>query len=322
MKKNVENFYDILGVSRTVDASELKKAYHKKLLETHPDKNEGKDTNTEFCNVTKAYQILSNTEERAAHDEALNNNHAQNEGAAEKPNKAKTEDNHYSTSTDSTINRRNYASWFKSSSLVSTDSHFNLLYKFVLIGSIDSQKTRIMRAILHGEILRNSTIGLDFGQVIIKHQKFGPVKLHLWDTNGQEGFKTLTRVYVRDTAAYIIVIDIHSEDSWKESCDQVRIMSRAGQIEGKQLSLILIKNSVNKDLNTYCCSDEDISSFRQRYNIKSTVKVNLDEEDAFKPLRNFLAIMISQIREKENKEIKTLLNSQSTENSNVDRSFN
>ena len=64
-----DDYYSLLGVDRQVDASALKKAYRKKAVKYHPDKNPG-DSSAEamFKKVTEAYEVLSNEEKRAAYD--------------------------------------------------------------------------------------------------------------------------------------------------------------------------------------------------------------------------------------------------------------
>ncbi|AXT63275.1 molecular chaperone DnaJ [Aquimarina sp. AD10] len=65
-----EDFYDILGLSKSATASEIKKAYRKKAIEYHPDKNPG-DTSAEekFKKAAEAYEILSDPDKKARYDQ-------------------------------------------------------------------------------------------------------------------------------------------------------------------------------------------------------------------------------------------------------------
>jgi molecular chaperone DnaJ len=64
-----KDFYEILGVSRTATADELKKAYRKLAMQHHPDKNPGdKKAEEKFKELSHAYDILSDEQKRAAYD--------------------------------------------------------------------------------------------------------------------------------------------------------------------------------------------------------------------------------------------------------------
>lgn len=65
-----EDFYDILGVSKGATAAEIKKAYRKKAVEYHPDKNPG-DTAAEemFKKAAEAYEVLGDADKRAKYDQ-------------------------------------------------------------------------------------------------------------------------------------------------------------------------------------------------------------------------------------------------------------
>ena len=65
-----KDFYQILGVSKSVDDAELKKAYRKLARKYHPDSNPG-DAAAEarFKEISEAYSVLSDKEERAEYDQ-------------------------------------------------------------------------------------------------------------------------------------------------------------------------------------------------------------------------------------------------------------
>ena len=64
------DFYEILGVSKTASAEEIKKAYRKKAIEFHPDKNPGDKVSEEkFKEAAEAYEVLSDDQKRQRYDQ-------------------------------------------------------------------------------------------------------------------------------------------------------------------------------------------------------------------------------------------------------------
>ncbi|MBD3637842.1 MAG: molecular chaperone DnaJ [Crocinitomicaceae bacterium] len=64
------DYYDILGVSKSADEKEIKKAYRKIALKYHPDKNpDDKEAEEKFKEAAEAYEVLSDADKRARYDQ-------------------------------------------------------------------------------------------------------------------------------------------------------------------------------------------------------------------------------------------------------------
>ena len=65
-----QDYYDILGVSKGATNSEIKKAYRKKAIEFHPDKNPGDSSSEEkFKDAAEAYEVLGDPDKKAKYDQ-------------------------------------------------------------------------------------------------------------------------------------------------------------------------------------------------------------------------------------------------------------
>ncbi|MDG1728373.1 MAG: molecular chaperone DnaJ [Algibacter sp.] len=64
------DYYEILGINKSASTAEIKKAYRKKAIEFHPDKNpDDKDAEAKFKEAAEAYEILSDDNKKARYDQ-------------------------------------------------------------------------------------------------------------------------------------------------------------------------------------------------------------------------------------------------------------
>ena len=65
-----EDYYDILGISKTASDAEIKKAYRKKAIQYHPDKNPGdSEAELNFKKAAEAYEVLGNPDKKSRYDQ-------------------------------------------------------------------------------------------------------------------------------------------------------------------------------------------------------------------------------------------------------------
>ena len=68
MATGQRDYYEVLGVPRSADAQEMKKAYRKLAMEYHPDRNPSEDAAAKFKEINQAYEVLSDDQKRQMYD--------------------------------------------------------------------------------------------------------------------------------------------------------------------------------------------------------------------------------------------------------------
>lgn len=91
----------------------------------------------------------------------------------------------------------------------------NINIKLILIGDSGVGKTTLLKRKVDNIFVNDfvSTIGVDFVSMYYD-KKYHKLKAYIWDTAGQEKFKSITEVYYRDLTAALIFYDITNKESY------------------------------------------------------------------------------------------------------------
>src|SRR5438093_9074113 len=68
MAATKRDYYEVLGIVKSASEDEIKKAFRAKARQLHPDVNKAPDAETQFKEVSEAYEILIDVDKRAAYD--------------------------------------------------------------------------------------------------------------------------------------------------------------------------------------------------------------------------------------------------------------
>ena len=103
--------------------------------------------------------------------------------------------------------------------------NFDYLLKYIIIGDAAVGKSNLLLRYVHGQFKPEYqlTIGVEFGakNIEISSKLF---RIQIWDTAGQENFRSITRAYYKNSVCALVVYDISSRDSfnnvmsWIEDC--------------------------------------------------------------------------------------------------------
>ena len=123
-------------------------------------------------------------------------------------------------------------------------NNYDYLFKFILIGDSTVGKTCILTRFVDGWFKTDSdpTIGVEFGSKVIRCKSGVTVRLQVWDTAGQESFRSITRSYYRGAIGALLVYDITNSSSFENLPTWLKDSLDA---TNQNIGLVLVGNKVD-----------------------------------------------------------------------------
>ena len=179
--------------------------------------------------------------------------------------------------------------------------------KLVLIGNMGVGKTSILTKYCDDKFSENiiSTSGIEF-KIKTIHKNGYKVKMQIWDTSGQERFRSITPNYFRDSNALLFVFDITNEESFKAIQDFINLSEGHSH---KNLIKILIGNKIDQEEKRKIKTDE-IASFVKQYNFNEFFETSAMKGDKI----NDIFELIADLSTKEGSKDSTLISDKTEEN--------
>lgn len=125
-----------------------------------------------------------------------------------------------------------------------SSARFKYVFKYIIIGNPSVGKSCLLNQFLNNRFSDEYeiTVGVEFGAKTVNIEDGNKVKLQIWDTAGQESFKSITRGYYRSAAVGLIVYDVTSRESFENIGSWLKECKQHGN---KEMTLVLVGNKID-----------------------------------------------------------------------------
>ena len=163
---------------------------------------------------------------------------------------------------------------------------YHYQFRLILIGDSMVGKSTLLRVLSDGHFNESidPTVGVDFFAKIIEIRDGIRIKLQLWDTAGQEKFRSITNSYYRNSVGALLVYDITKRSSFEHLVDWLFEARRHIEPDKAVYQVVACKTDLVDDREIP--SDEG-KAFADFYNIKfieTSAKKHHNIEEAFRTI--------------------------------------
>ena len=174
------------------------------------------------------------------------------------------------------------------------EMNFNYLLKYVIVGDASVGKSNLLLRYTHGEFREEYqlTIGVEFGSnnLVINNNIY---RIQIWDTAGQENFRSITRSYYKNSACALIVYDITRRESFVSLSDWIEDCKNSSP---KTVVMVLVGNKCdlaqNREVN-----EEEGREFAEKHGMlffETSAKAGQNVEEVFKQSATLIAKKIKE----------------------------
>ena len=162
-------------------------------------------------------------------------------------------------------------------------NEFDYSFKILFLGGIGVGKTSIINRYVKN-ILKNDqkpTIGIDYKTKIVVYNS-KRIKLQIFDTSGQERFRTLTKNYYHGADGIIMVFDLKRNETFEELTYWMEEINK--NCDKNKISLILVGNKNDGNLEERKISQEQGKKMAESYNfnyIETSAITNFNIKECF-----------------------------------------
>ena len=125
------------------------------------------------------------------------------------------------------------------------DINFDYLLKYIIIGDGNVGKSDILKRFVHGQFKPEyeTTIGCEFASKNIEINK-KIYRLQIWDTSGQESYRSITRAYYKNSVCAIIVYNIYDRKSFEDILSWIEDVK---DMAPKTITKILVGHNIKSE---------------------------------------------------------------------------